>query len=190
MSLTPSTMIPLGSAMPEFSLPEPVTGNMVGSANIKPDHATLVMFICNHCPYVVHLADHISMLASDFSQRPLTVFGINSNNVETHPADSPENMIGEATHRGYIFPYLFDETQQVAQTFGAVCTPDFFLYDKNRKLIYRGQFDDSRPGNGKPVTGVDLREAINATLDDEPVSENQVPSIGCNIKWKAGNEPD
>jgi len=188
MTLTPSSMLPLGTTMPEFSLPEPLTGNIVSSSQIKPDQATLVMFICNHCPYVIHLADHISMLASDYSGRDIAIFAMNSNDVKTHPADSPDNMVAEAQHRGYVFPYLFDETQEVARAFGAACTPDFFLFDRDRKLVYRGQFDNSRPGGGKPVTGEDLREAINATLAGEPVSQNQVPSTGCNIKWKPGNE--
>lgn len=189
MALTASSMTPLGSTMPDFELPEPLSGKVVSSANIKAGHAVLVIFMCNHCPYVIHLADHISMLASDLSEKPIAVFGINSNNVETYPDDSPDNMIEQIQYRGFVFPYLYDESQEVARAFGAACTPDFFLFDKDRKLVYRGQFDDSRPGNGKPATGENLRAAIEAVLEGKEVPQEQLPSMGCNIKWKPGNEP-
>jgi thiol-disulfide isomerase/thioredoxin len=146
--------------------------------------------MCNHCPYVKHIRDDLAKLARDYRQHGVAVVGINSNDVGNYPADSPARMMEEATAAGYVFPYLYDETQAVAKAYRAACTPDFYLFDKERRLVYRGQFDDSRPGNGVPVTGKDVRAALDAVLAGKPVSLTQRPSIGCNIKWKPGNEPD
>jgi thiol-disulfide isomerase/thioredoxin len=148
------------------------------------------MFICNHCPYVKHIRQELARFAREYQAKGLAIIGINSNDAERYPDDSPEHMKEEKAAIGYTFPYLYDETQQVAQTYHAACTPDFFLFDKDRRLLYRGQFDNARPGNNKPVTGVDLRAAVDAVLADKPVSPQQIPSAGCNIKWKPGNEPD
>jgi peroxiredoxin len=189
MVRTPSTMLPLGTPAPDFKLMN-VDGREVALADFAGKPALLVMFMCNHCPFVIHVADQLAQLASEYMARGVAVVGINSNDTATHPADSPERMVAEAEERGYQFPYLFDETQDVAHEYRAACTPDFFLFDKDRKLVYRGQLDDSRPGNGVPVTGKDLRAALDATLAGAtPVSEQRA-SLGCNIKWKAGNEPD
>jgi len=178
-------MLPLGSKLPDFSLPEPAKNNKeFSSADIRANHCVVIAFICNHCPYVIHLADWFSMLAIDYQDKNLTIVAINSNDFANYPADSPQNMVAEVNIRGYTFPYLFDETQQVAKQFQAACTPDFFLFNTDRELVYRGQFDDSRPGNDKPITGLDLRAAIDATLMGEEPDSDQKPSIGCNIKWK------
>jgi peroxiredoxin len=163
---------------------------MVSLDDFKSAPALLVVFMCNHCPFVIHVADALAQMARDFQAKGVGVVGISSNNTTTHPADSPEQMVHEAENRGYTFPYLFDETQEVAKAYRAACTPDFFLFDKDKKLVYRGQMDDSRPDSGIPVTGKDLRAAVDAVLAGKPVAEMQKPSIGCNIKWKAGNEPD
>lgn len=189
MAATPSNMLPLGTPLPSFALPEPLTGNTFSDQNIPKNRVIVVMFICNHCPYVIHLADHISMLAYDYKESPVAFVAINSNDVENYPDDSPQKMALEAKTRGYIFPYLFDETQQVAKSFHAACTPDFFVFDKNRNLAYRGQFDSSRPSLAQPVTGSDLRDAITALIEDAAPSPDQKPSMGCNIKWKPGNQP-
>jgi peroxiredoxin len=189
MVRTPSTMLPLGTPAPDFKLMN-VDGREVALADFAGKPALLVMFMCNHCPFVIHVADQLAQLASEYMARGVAVVGINSNDTATHPADSPERMVAEAEERGYQFPYLFDETQDVAHEYRAACTPDFFLFDKDRKLVYRGQLDDSRPGNGVPVTGKDLRGALDAVLAGAtPVSEQRA-SLGCNIKWKVGNEPD
>ena len=188
MAETPSTMVPLGSPAPDFSLPD-VRGGAVSLADLEGD-AVLVMFICNHCPFVKHLRAGLAELGRDYAGKPLAIAAISSNDVRSHPADRPEKMAEEAKAAGYTFPYLYDESQQVAKAYGAACTPDFFLFDGERRLAYRGQFDASRPGNGVPVTGEDLRRAIDALLAGEPVPADQTPSIGCNIKWKPGNEPD
>lgn len=189
MVRTPSTMLPLGTPAPDFKLMN-VDGREVELADFAGKPALLVMFMCNHCPFVIHVAEELARLSSEYMARGAAVVGINSNDTATHPADSPERMVAEAEERGYQFPYLFDETQEVAHEYRAACTPDFFLFDKDRKLVYRGQLDDSRPGNGVPVTGKDLRAALDATLAGAtPVSEQRA-SLGCNIKWKAGNEPD
>ncbi|WP_323845486.1 thioredoxin family protein [Microbulbifer magnicolonia] len=182
MTLTPSTMAPLGTPMPGFSLRDPA-GNLHNSDGF-PEQPILVAFICNHCPYVKHIAAAMSEFAREYREAGLTVVAINSNDYESYPADSPERMQEEIAARGYVFPYLVDEQQEVARAFGAACTPDFFLFDKGRKLVYRGQFDDSRPGNNEPVNGHDLRAAVDAVLAGEKPSEDQVPSMGCNIKWK------
>ena len=189
MARTPSTMLPLGTAAPDFKLMN-VDGREVALADFAGKPALLVMFMCNHCPFVVHVADELARLGSEYIGRGVAVVGINSNDTATHPADSPERMVAEAEERGYAFPYLFDETQAVAKSYRAACTPDFFLFDQDRKLVYRGQLDDSRPGNGVPVTGKDLRMALDAVLGGKKPADEQRASLGCNIKWKAGNEPE
>jgi peroxiredoxin len=189
MSLTPSTMLPLGTGAPDFRLPD-TRGQMVSPADFKSAPALLVLFICNHCPYVKHIRAGLAELGRDYQRRGAAIVAINSNDVQNDPEDSPERMKQEVKATGYVFPYLYDETQAVARAYQAACTPDIFLFDKNRRLVYRGQFDDSRPGNGRPVTGRDLRAALDAVLAGRPVSEAQTPSMGCNIKWKAGNAPD
>jgi len=188
MVRTPSTMLPLGTPAPEFSLPN-VDGHTVSLADVAGVQGTLVMFICNHCPFVKHVADQLAALGRDYAPRGVGIVAISSNDVATHPADSPEQMVHEAEQRGYVFPYLYDETQEVAHAYHAACTPDFFLFDGARTLVYRGQLDASRPGNGIPVTGADLRAALDAVLAGRPVATDQEPSLGCNIKWKPGNEP-
>ncbi len=183
MALTPSNMTPLGSQAPDFRLPD-ADGRWVSSGDFKSAPALLVAFICNHCPFVRHVRPGLAELGRDFQARGVAVVAINSNDVASHPEDSPANMKREAAAAGYTFPYLYDETQEVAKSFRAACTPDFFLYDAGRKLVYRGQMDDSRPGNRVPVTGSDLRAAVDAVLAGRPVAAVQKPSIGCNIKWK------
>ncbi len=189
MALTPSTMLPLGTAAPDFRLPD-TNGKMTALADFKSAPALLVLFICNHCPYVKHIRSALADLGREYQRRGAAIVAISSNDVENYPADSPEKMKQEAGEAGYVFPYLYDESQSVAQAYRAACTPDFFLFDKDRRLAYRGQFDDSRPGNGRPVTGKDLRAALDAVLAGQPVPEPQTPSVGCNIKWKAGNAPN
>jgi peroxiredoxin len=184
-----STMLPLGTQAPDFRLPDP-SGKIVALADFKKAPALLVVFMCNHCPYVKHVRDGLAKLARDYRPRGVAVVGINSNDVANYPGDSPAKMAEEAAAAGYIFPYLYDETQAVAKAYRAACTPDLYLFDKDQRLVYRGQLDDSRPGNGVPVTGKDLRAALDAVLAGKPVSPSQKPSIGCNIKWKPGNEPD
>jgi peroxiredoxin len=188
MVRTPSTMLPLGTRAPDFTLPN-VDGRQVSLAGAAGTRGTLVMFICNHCPFVKHVADQLAALGRDYMPRGIGMVAISSNDVATHPADSPEQMVREAEERGYPFPYLYDETQDVAKAFHAACTPDFYLFDATRKLVYRGQLDPSRPGSGVPVTGADLRAALDALLAGKPPVADQVPSLGCNIKWKPGREP-
>lgn len=188
MSLTPSTMPPLGMQAPDFSLPN-VDGKIVSLADFADAPALLVVFMCNHCPFVVHVADELAALAREYQAKGAAIVGISSNDVSTHPADSPEQMVHEAEKRGYTFPYLYDDTQEVAKAYGAACTPDFFLFDADHKLAYRGQMDDTRPDSGKSPTGADLRAALDCVLAGKPVPEPHKPSIGCNIKWKAGSEP-
>jgi peroxiredoxin len=188
MVRTPSTMLPLGTRAPDFALPN-VDGRTVTLADAAGPRGTLVMFICNHCPFVKHVADQLAALGRDCLPRGIGVVAISSNDVSSHPADSPEQMVHEAEERGYVFPYLYDETQEVAHAYHAACTPDFFLFDGDCKLAYRGQLDASRPGNEIPVTGADLRAAIDALVAGRPVATEQRPSLGCNIKWKPGNEP-
>ncbi len=188
MVRTPSTMLPLGTRAPDFELPN-VDGRMLGLAEAAGPQGTVVMFICNHCPFVKHVADHLAMVARDYASRGIGFVAISSNDVAVHPADSPEQMVREAEDRGYLFPYLYDETQEVAKAYHAACTPDFYLFDAEMKLAYRGQLDSSRPGNDLPVTGSDLRGAIDALLAGRPPRDDQKPSIGCNIKWKVGHEP-
>ena len=183
MALTPSNMLPLGTKAPEFSLPD-FDGKLVTLADGSIDKPFLVMFICNHCPYVKHIRKELAQLTTEFQKKGLVVFGINSNDVKNYPEDSPEKMALEARTVKYTFPYLFDESQEVARAYQAACTPDFFLFDSQGLLVYRGQFDDSRPGNQVPVTGADLRKAMEAVLKEQNPLLNQKPSIGCNIKWK------
>ena len=189
MALTPSTMLPLGTTAPDFKLPD-TNGKIVSLADFQDKPALLVLFICNHCPYVKHIRAGLAQLARDYLPKQVAIVGINSNDVANYPDDSPARMKEEVKSAGYLFPYLYDESQAVAKAYRAACTPDIYLFDKNRKLAYRGQLDDSRPGNGVPVTGGDLRAALDAVLAGEPVSPNQKASMGCNIKWKTGNEPD
>ena len=189
MVLTPSTMLPLGTKAPDFSLPN-VDGKTASLADFAGAKAYLIVFMCNHCPYVIHVAPELARLASEYQKKGVAVIGINSNDVTTHPADSPEQMVHEVETRGYTFPYLFDETQDVAKAYHAACTPDFYVFDKDQRLAYRGQLDASRPDSGQPLTGVDLRAALDAVLAGQPAPADQKPSIGCNIKWRAGGEPD
>jgi len=189
MVKTASTMIPLGTRAPAFSLLS-VDGQMVSLEDFADAKGLLVVFMCNHCPFVVHIAPHLAQLAHEYQQQGIAVVGINANDTATHPQDSPEQMVHEAEAQGYTFPYLFDETQEVARAYSAACTPDFFLFDGQQELIYRGQLDSSRPDSGIPVTGEDLRSALDAMLSGSPISTEQRPSIGCNIKWKEGAAPD
>ncbi|HIE21876.1 MAG TPA: thioredoxin family protein [Acidimicrobiia bacterium] len=179
-----STMIPLGTEAPDFSLADTVTGRTVSLADFSDKKALLVMFICNHCPYVKHVREELARLGRDYADSELAIVAINSNDPEAYPEDSPEAMKVEAETYGYVFPYLFDETQEVARAYSAVCTPDFFLFGPDRKLVYRGQLDSSRPNSGIPATGEDLRAAIEAILSDQPVPTDQHPSMGCSIKWR------
>ncbi len=188
MVATTSTMSPLGTRAPDFSLRD-AEGETVSLSDFKDAPVLLVMFICNHCPFVKHIAPGLAELGRDYGPRGVAVVAINSNDIEKYPDDSPEKMAQEARTVGYTFPYLLDETQEVAKAYTAACTPDFFLYDADRKLVYRGEFDASRPNNEVPVTGADLRAALDAALAGEPPLAEQKASIGCNIKWKPGNEP-
>ncbi|MBI1324612.1 redoxin domain-containing protein [bacterium] len=189
MALTPSTMLPLGTKAPGFALPD-TEGRIVSLDDFASADALAVMFICNHCPYVKHVRDGLAAFGRDMKARGVAVVAISANDVSTHPADSPAKMAEEKKAAGYDFPYLYDAEQSVATAYKAACTPDFYLFDKNRALVYRGQFDDSRPGNDMPVTGSDLRNAVEALLSGKPAPSPQKPSIGCNIKWKAGREPE
>mgnify|MGYP001819044188 CR=1 FL=1 len=189
MAATPSNMPPLGMDAPDFHLPD-AFGNSYTLSDFAESDGLLVAFICSHCPFVIHIRSELGRFGREYQAKGLAMVAIVSNDLENYPQDGPEGMKKEAEEGGYDFPYLLDETQEVAKTFRAACTPDFFLFDKDRKLVYRGQFDGSRPGNDIPVTGEDLRSAADAVLQGRPVSENQHSSIGCNIKWKAGNAPD
>jgi peroxiredoxin len=189
MVATPSTMAPLGATAPPFALPA-TDGTVVSLDDFETAPALLVAFLSNHCPFVKHLRYQLAAFAAEYQERGLAVVGINANDVERYPADSPRAMVHEVERVGYTFPYLFDGTQEVAKAYGAACTPDFFLYDGDRRLVYRGQFDASRPSNQVPVTGEDLRAAVEAVLAGDVPEGPQIPSIGCNIKWKPGNEPD
>lgn len=189
MVRTASTMLPLGTHAPDFSLFN-VDGRVVSRDDFHGAPALLVIFMCNHCPYVIHIADELAQLTAEYQSRGVAIVGINANDSSSYPADSPEQMVHEAEKRGYVFPYLYDETQEVARSYRAACTPDFFLFDADRRLVYRGQLDESRPKSDVPVTGRDLRAALNAVLSGQPVPEPQKASLGCNIKWKSGNEPE
>ena len=187
MSLTPSTMVALGTHAPDFALPG-TGGALVRRDDFAEAPALLVVFLCNHCPYVIHLRTELADFADEVMARGVAVVGINSNDAERYPADSPAAMRVEAARHRYAFPYLFDESQEVAKAYGAACTPDFFLFDGARRLAYRGQFDDSRPGNGLPITGADLRRAVDDVLAGRRPLSDQRASMGCNIKWKPGKE--
>ena len=189
MAEPPSTMAPLGMKAPPFRLPD-LAGKLASLDDFQQAPALLVAFICNHCPYVKHIRSHFAQLVRDYQARGVAVVGISSNDVESYPDDAPEKMAEEAKTFGYTFPYLYDESQEVAKAYRAACTPDFYLFDRERRLVYRGQYDASRPGNNKPVTGADLRAALDAVLGGGKVPEEQRHSLGCNIKWKRGNEPD
>jgi peroxiredoxin len=186
----PSTMLALGTKAPDFELPDVVTGRTVSIREFDRKRALLVMFICRHCPYVQHVRSELARLGRDFADSELAIVAISANDPDEYPEDAPESLAEEAREAGYAFPYLFDEAQEVAKAYTAACTPDFFLFGADRALAYRGQLDDSRPRNGLPVTGKDLRAAIEAVVSGEPVSDHQRASIGCSIKWRAGNEPE
>jgi peroxiredoxin len=186
----PSTMLALGTHAPDFSLLEPATGETVTRDGFASKKALLVMFICNHCPYVQHVADGLVALGEDYADSDLGIVAISANDPATYPEDAPERLAAEARRRGYVFPYLFDESQEVAKAYTAACTPDFFLFGPDRGLAYRGRLDGSRPGSSTPVTGEELRAAIEAVLAGEPVPDKQYPSLGCSIKFRPGNEPD
>ena len=181
-------MLPLGTAAPDFQLPD-TNGKTVSLADFK-GRPLVVMFICNHCPYVIHLRNGLAQFARDCQERGVAIVGISSNDVANYPQDGPKEMAVEAKNAGYVFPYLYDESQAVARAYHAACTPDFYVFDAEHRLVYRGQFDEARRGNTLPVTGKDLRAAVDAVLAGKPVAAEQKPSIGCNIKWKAGNEPE
>ena len=185
MALTESTMLELGTTAPDFALADVVTGRTVRRDDFRGSKALLVMFICAHCPYVKHVEKGLAAIGADFQGRPLSIVAISSNDVTTHPDDGPSKLQQQAATHRFVFPYLYDETQAVARAYKAACTPDFFLFDAGLRLVYRGQFDSSRPGNGIAVTGEDLRAAIDAALAGKPPLKDQRPSIGCNIKWKA-----
>ena len=189
MALVSSTMLALGTDAPDFALPEPSTGETVSLSRFDGAPALLVVFLSNHCPFVKHLADHFAGVASEYRARGVAVVGINANDVVNYPDDSPGKMVDEVMRRGYDFPYLFDESQEVAKAYRAACTPDFFVFDGDRRLVYRGQYDGSRPSLDVPVTGADLRAALDAVLGGGAPAGEQLRSVGCNIKWKAGNEP-
>ena len=189
MAVTPSTMLPLGTEAPPFALPD-TEGKTVALTDFDRARALLVVFMCNHCPFVKHILDDFVALAKEYQARGAAVVAINSNDVDSYPDDRPDLMAEVARGKGFTFPYLYDATQDVARGYRAACTPDFFVFDAERKLVYRGQMDESRPGNGQPVTGADLRAALDAVLEGRPVGKEQKPSVGCNVKWKPGNEPD
>jgi len=177
-------MVALGTIAPDFILPDTVSGENISLNDIKGDVATVIMFICNHCPFVVHVNSELVRLANDYKNKGIGFIAISANDVVTHPGDAPDKMKENALQLGYSFPYCYDETQQTAKAYDAACTPDFFIYNKNLELVYRGQLDDSRPGNDIPVTGKDIRHALDCLLSNQPVPEFQRPSIGCNVKWK------
>ncbi|MEM6352418.1 MAG: thioredoxin family protein [Cyanobacteria bacterium P01_D01_bin.14] len=189
MVMTESTMLALGTTAPAFSLQDVVSGEIISDGSFGPARALLVMFICVHCPFVKHVQQALAKIGQDYQDKGLGVVAISSNSIETHPQDAPEHMRAQAQAQGFNFPYCFDESQAVAKAYTAACTPDFFLFDDDQKLAYRGQLDDSRPSNGKPVTGKDLRAAIETVLAGKDITAEQAPSVGCNIKWTPGNAP-
>ena len=189
MALVESNMLPLGTIAPDFSLPNVVDNSLGALSNLKGEKGTLVVFTCNHCPYVVHLLDAFVALAKKNKGKGVATIAISSNDVENYPADHPDLMRKLAQEKNFTFPYLYDEAQTVAKAYDAACTPDFYLLNAQHALIYHGRFDASRPGNDTPITGEDLQNAIDAMLKKDPIPENQYPSMGCNIKWKTGNEP-
>ena len=189
MTLTPSTMLALGTKAPDFQLPDVVTGNIISLATFAENKALLVMFICQHCPFVKHVQQELANLGRDYRNKSLAIVAISANDVANYPDDSPEKLKEMAAKLDFQFPLCYDRTQATAQAYTAACTPDFFLFDDKNQLVYRGQLDDSRPSNDKPVTGRDLRHAIDMVLTGQEINQEQKPSIGCNIKWKPGNEP-
>jgi peroxiredoxin len=184
MALTESSMLALGTKAPDFKLPDTVSGKQMTLADIPAKNARVVMFICNHCPYVVHVSEELARLAKDYKKKGVGFVAISSNDVEKYPVDSPENMKAFAKAEGFTFPYFYDETQEVAKAYDAACTPDFYIFDAADRLVYRGRLDESRPGSGIPVTGTEMRAALDAVLRDEQPDQQQYPSMGCNIKWK------
>lgn len=190
MARVASTMLALGTAAPDFQLPDVVTGQTVSLASFSGKTALLVMFICRHCPFVKHVQDELAALGKDYQDQAVAIVAISANDADNYPDDAPDQLKQMAEELGFTFPLCYDASQSVAKAYTAACTPDFFLFDADRKLVYRGQLDDSRPGNDKPVNGEDIRAAIDALLAGQPVPANQQPSIGCNIKWKPGNAPD
>lgn len=189
MALTPSTMLALATPAPNFQLPDVVSNERISLSTFEGKKALLVMFICSHCPFVKHVQLELAKIGKDYVPKNVGIVAISANNIETNPDDAPDKLKQMASELGFNFPYCYDATQEVAKAYTAACTPDFFLFDSELKLVYRGQLDDSRPGNNKPVTGSDLRAALDAVLAGKSVGEEQKPSIGCNIKWKPGNEP-
>jgi len=183
MARTPSNMLPLGTKAPDFSLFDTVSGQTLSLQELKGKKGTVILFICNHCPFVVHVNPEIVRLSIEYQNKGIGFIAISSNDVENYPQDAPHLMTKVAKNEGYSFPYLYDKSQKVAKDYNAACTPDFYLFNSNLNLVYRGQLDDSRPGNELPLNGADLRNAINSLLKEEAISENQKPSIGCNIKW-------
>lgn len=189
MALTPSTMLPLGTKAPDFRRPDVKSGQTISLETFADKKALLVMFICRHCPFVKHIQKELANIGKDYYNQDVGIVAISANDVGSHPDDAPEKLKQMTEEVGFSFPFCYDESQEVAKAYTAACTPDFFLFDRDRNLVYRGQLDDSRPGNELPVTGKDLRAAIDAVLAGNPVPSDQKPSIGCNIKWKPGNEP-
>ncbi|MEZ4802405.1 MAG: thioredoxin family protein [Gelidibacter sp.] len=187
MAQTASTMLPLGTKAPDFKLLDTVTGDNVRLEDCSGLNGTVIVFICNHCPFVKHVNPELVRIAKDYKPKGINFIAISSNDVEKYPQDGPDNMKETAKNEGYIFPYLYDSSQQIAKAYDAACTPDFYVFDDRLELIYRGQMDDSRPSNDIPVDGKDIRNALNALLNKQPVNKNQKPSIGCNIKWKPEN---
>ncbi|MEH2350485.1 MAG: thioredoxin family protein [Nostoc sp.] len=189
MALTASTMLPLGTKAPDFDLPEVVSGKATSLSTFAEKKALVVMFICRHCPFVKHIQQELVQLGKDYFTSDLAIVAISANDAKNYPDDAPESLQAFATEQGFNFTLCYDESQETAKAYTAACTPDFFVFDEQRQLVYRGQLDDSRPSNGKPVTGADLRAAIEAVLAGQPVTSEQKPSVGCNIKWKSGNQP-
>ncbi|MDZ8067411.1 MAG: thioredoxin family protein [Nostoc sp. DedQUE08] len=189
MALVTSTMLPLGTKAPDFNLPEVVSGKATSLSTFADKKALLVMFICRHCPFVKHVQQQLVQLGRDYFTSDLAIVAISANDAKNYPDDAPESLQAFATEQGFNFTLCYDESQETAKAYTAACTPDFFVFDEQRQLVYRGQLDDSRPSNGKPVTGADLRAAIEAVLAGKPVTSEQKPSVGCNIKWKPGNQP-
>jgi peroxiredoxin len=190
MALTPSTMLSLRTKAPDFALPDLVSGNTVSLKTFADKKALLVMFICRHCPFVKHVQQQLAQIGQDYANQSLGIVAISANDVANYPDDSPDNLKMMAKELGFNFPLCYDESQETAKAYTAACTPDFFLFDENRQLVYRGQLDESRPNKNVPVTGKDLRSAIDAVLAGKEINPDQKPSIGCNIKWKSGNEPE
>ncbi len=184
MALTPSNMLPIGTKAPDFTLPDTVSGKNLSLSDLQSKKATVIMFLCNHCPYVIHVNEELVQLANEYKERGVSFVAISSNDVENYPQDGPDKMTAHAKEVGYPFPYLYDESQEVAKAYDAACTPDFYVFNADMLLVYRGRLDDSRPNSGTPLTGADLREALDAVLVNRPVGTVQYPSMGCNIKWK------